>query len=191
MGRNCIIQYPSYLWCSWKLFSPSQLIHIAVGMEMVDIDVWLMKSLMFSCGSSMTSEVNGSGLYVSVFWNTRLYLVEQAISFACHFLNFKAKWDTWSGHAIEINENQRLLHPLVCPWLSWYSFPQVHIYADELEVGALHFFLLGIICNISWFMENEVLLTNHGHLTGPEAREPPPPPRYSHLFLFSTLIMWI
>jgi len=48
---------------------------------MVDIDVWLMKGLMFSCGSSVTSEVNGSGLYVPVFWNMRLYLVEQTISF--------------------------------------------------------------------------------------------------------------
>jgi hypothetical protein len=117
--------------------------------------------------------VNGSGLHVSMFWNTRLYLVERAISFivfawihclcnlfymiivlwACLFPNFKAKWETWSGHAIEINENQQLLHPLVCPWLLWCSFPQEHIYADEVDVEALHFVLLGIICKISWKMK--------------------------------------
>jgi hypothetical protein len=90
MGRNYILQYPSYLCCSWKLFSPGQLIHIAVDTEMVDIDVWLMNGLVFSCGSSLPSEVNGSGLYVSVFWNTTLYLVEQAISFIVFFPEYVA-----------------------------------------------------------------------------------------------------
>jgi hypothetical protein len=124
--------------------------------------------------SDMRSEWS---LYMSVLWNTGLYLVEWAISFlifswicclfnfvfCCHFLNFKAKWDmwtvlkdTWSRHAVEINENSTLLHLLDCPWYPCYSFPKEMLcacklmYANEVEVVALHIFPLDIICIISW-----------------------------------------
>jgi hypothetical protein len=58
-----------------------------VAYEGFDVFLW----------ESMTSEVNGSGLYVSLFWNTRLYLIEWAISFIvfswiCCLFNFCFIW---------------------------------------------------------------------------------------------------